>query len=106
MARRARQQERHAPALGAGRAQGRGSMATQIESVATAFIADVRRLYAEEPDEAARWEAIAAGLGALLADPRLQEQAATWPDCAQGEGGNRAENLLFYEDPDYGFVIN
>jgi predicted metal-dependent enzyme (double-stranded beta helix superfamily) len=81
-------------------------MATQTESVATAFIADVRRLYAEEPDEAARWEAIAARLGALLADPRLREQAADWPDCAQGEQGSRAENLLFYEDPDYGFVIN
>ncbi len=26
-----------------------------------------------------------------------------WPKCAQAE---RAENLLFYEDPDFGFVIN
>jgi predicted metal-dependent enzyme (double-stranded beta helix superfamily) len=81
-------------------------MAIQAETVADTFIAGVRRLYAEVPDEAARWERIAALLGDLLAEPRLQTQAADWPDCAQGEQGARAENLLFYEDPDYGFVIN
>jgi predicted metal-dependent enzyme (double-stranded beta helix superfamily) len=73
-------------------------MAIQAETVADTFIAGVRRLYAEVPDEAARWERIAALLGDLLAEPRLQTQAADWPE--------RAENLLFYEDPDYGFVIN
>jgi predicted metal-dependent enzyme (double-stranded beta helix superfamily) len=40
----------------------------------------------------------------LLADPAVKEQSKRWPDCSQG--GERAENLLFYEDPDYKFVIN
>jgi hypothetical protein len=40
----------------------------------------------------------------LLADPWVKEQSRNWPDCSQG--GERAENLLFYEDPDYKFVIN
>jgi predicted metal-dependent enzyme (double-stranded beta helix superfamily) len=31
------------------------------------------------------------------------EQSKHWPNCSQSE---RAENLLFYEDPDYKFVIN
>ena len=40
----------------------------------------------------------------LIADPAVREQSKQWPDCSQG--GERAENLLFYEDPDYKFVIN
>ncbi len=35
---------------------------------------------------------------------RYGEQSKHWPDCSQA--GERAENLLFYEDPDYKFVIN
>lgn len=81
-------------------------MAIQAQSVAAPFIAAVRRLYAEEPDEAARWTAISEALRALLAEPALQAQAAEWPDCGQGGDHQRAENLLFYEDPDHGFVIN
>ena len=81
-------------------------MAIQTETVASTFIAAVRRLYAEVPDEAARWEQIAALLRDLLAEPRLQAQSAAWPECGQGGPDQRAENLLFYEDPDYGFVIN
>src|SRR5579883_3315589 len=81
-------------------------MAIETETVATSFIAAVRGLYAEVPDEAERWERIAALLRDLLAEPRLQAQSAEWPDCSQGGRDQRAENLLFYEDPDYGFVIN
>ena len=81
-------------------------MAIQAETVASTFIAAVRRLYAEVPDEAARWEQIAARLRDLLAEPRLRAQSAAWPECGQGGPDQRAENLLFYEDPDYGFVVN
>jgi predicted metal-dependent enzyme (double-stranded beta helix superfamily) len=81
-------------------------MAIQAETVASTFIASVRRLYADVPDEATRWEQIAALLRDLLAEPRLQSQSAAWPECGQGGPDQRAENLLFYEDPDYGFVIN
>ena len=35
----------------------------------------------------------------LLADPVLAAGARDWPVCGH-------ENLLFYEDPDYGFVLN
>lgn len=68
------------------------------------FIASTRRLYAEEKDPAKRWEQIAPLLLDLLADPSVQEQSKSWPACSQGS--QRAENLLFYEDPDYKFVIN
>jgi predicted metal-dependent enzyme (double-stranded beta helix superfamily) len=67
------------------------------------FIASARQLHAEEKDPAKRWEKMAPLLAALLADPFVREQSKTWPNCSQSE---RAENLLFYEDPDYKFVIN
>jgi predicted metal-dependent enzyme (double-stranded beta helix superfamily) len=67
------------------------------------FIASARELHAEEKDPAKRWEKMAPLLADLLADSSVKEQSKSWPSCAQGE---RAENLLFYEDPDYKFVIN
>jgi predicted metal-dependent enzyme (double-stranded beta helix superfamily) len=39
----------------------------------------------------------------LLTDRGIRGQSRAWPTCAQTD---RAQNLLFYEDPDYGFVIN
>ena len=68
------------------------------------FIASARRLHVEEKDPAKRWEKMTPLLRELLADAAVQEQSKNWPDCSQG--GERAENLLFYEDPDYKFVIN
>jgi predicted metal-dependent enzyme (double-stranded beta helix superfamily) len=68
------------------------------------FIASARSLCAEESDPAKRWERMKPLLQALLAEPSVKEQSKHWPDCPQG--GERAENLLFYEDPDYKFVIN
>jgi predicted metal-dependent enzyme (double-stranded beta helix superfamily) len=67
------------------------------------FIASARQLHAEEKDPAKRWEKMTPLLQELLADPSLKEQAKSWPACSQGE---RAENLIFYEDPEYNFVIN
>jgi predicted metal-dependent enzyme (double-stranded beta helix superfamily) len=81
-------------------------MAVQAETVASQFIADVRRLFAEVSDDGERWRRIAALLPDLLANPGLREQSTSWPDCQQGSADQRAENLLFYEDPDHGFVIN
>ena len=63
------------------------------------FIASARQLHAEEKDAAKRWEKMTPLLQELLADPSIKEQSNRWPDCSQG--GERAENLLFYEDPDY-----
>ena len=68
------------------------------------FIDSARQLHAEETDPAKRWEKMTPLLQELIADPAVKEQSKHWPDCSQG--GERAENLLFYEDPDYKFVIN
>jgi len=38
-------------------------------------------------------------MAALLKDPQLAASSKDWPVSAH-------ENLLFYEDPDYGFVVN
>ncbi|MEC7490707.1 MAG: hypothetical protein VX700_10165, partial [Pseudomonadota bacterium] len=43
-------------------------------------------------------------LGKLLADSELQKHAKDWP--VGGFDGKKVDNLLFYEDPDHGFVIN
>ncbi len=78
-------------------------IATQ-ETATTRFIAGVKKLYAEESDPDQRWEKMRPLLTEYLADPELMERAKSWP-YTHGVGG-RAENLLLYEDPDFGFVIN
>jgi predicted metal-dependent enzyme (double-stranded beta helix superfamily) len=67
------------------------------------FISDVRQLFVQENDPAKRWQKTTPLLQELLADPTVREQSKNWPTCSQSE---RAQNLLFYEDPDYKFVIN
>jgi predicted metal-dependent enzyme (double-stranded beta helix superfamily) len=67
------------------------------------FISAVRQLFAQENDPAKRWQNTAPLLQELLADPAVREQSRNWPTCSQSD---RAQNLLFYEDPDYKFVIN
>jgi len=73
------------------------------KTAVTKFIAAARQLCAEEPDPATRWQKMTPLLQDLLAEPSVREQSKYWPDCSQT--GERAENLLFYEDPDYKFVI-
>ena len=68
------------------------------------FITAARKLHADESDVRRRWEKMTPLLQELLADASVREQSKQWPDCSQG--GDRAENLLFYEDFDYKFVIN
>jgi predicted metal-dependent enzyme (double-stranded beta helix superfamily) len=68
------------------------------------FIDSARKLHAEESDPATRWAKMTPLLQELIGDPAVKEQSKHWPDCSQG--GERAENLLFYEDADYKFVIN
>jgi predicted metal-dependent enzyme (double-stranded beta helix superfamily) len=67
------------------------------------FIQSARELFAREEDLDRRWEGLKPLLSDLLADPEVVEASTRWPECAHKE---RAENLLFYEDPDYGFVVN
>ncbi|HEY6364258.1 MAG TPA: hypothetical protein VI585_05635 [Candidatus Binatia bacterium] len=67
------------------------------------FIESARRLHAEEKDPAKRWEKMTPLLQELLTDPSIRQQSKSWPTCSQAD---RAQNLLFYEDPNYQFVIN
>jgi predicted metal-dependent enzyme (double-stranded beta helix superfamily) len=67
------------------------------------FIDSARWLHAEEKDPAKRWDKMTPLLQELLADPSIREQSKSWPTCSQAD---RAQNLLFYEDPTYQFVIN
>jgi predicted metal-dependent enzyme (double-stranded beta helix superfamily) len=74
------------------------------ENALDRFVARTRDLFSEEPDPEKRWTELTPILAELLADPEVQEASKQWPDCVPADG--RAENLLFYEDPDYGFAIN
>lgn len=71
------------------------------------FIGALRDLHENETDETVRWSTAADLLKVLLADPQLQAHAKGWPTSPAKLGleGKHA-NLLFYEDPDHGFVIN
>jgi predicted metal-dependent enzyme (double-stranded beta helix superfamily) len=73
------------------------------DSAFSRFIASTRELFAEEKELERRWERLAPLLRDLLAEPEIIESSKSWPECAHKE---RAENLLFYEDPDFGFVVN
>ena len=71
------------------------------------FVTALRDLHRNQPDEALRWDAAAQLLRELLGDSELKAHARSWPDSPAKLGleGKHA-NLLFYQDPDYGFVIN
>jgi predicted metal-dependent enzyme (double-stranded beta helix superfamily) len=78
-------------------------MGTNPESAVQKFIIGARQLFAAEPDAAQRWRRMIPLLRELLADDTVRAQSRTWPTCVQTD---RAQNLLFYEDPEYKFVIN
>jgi len=65
------------------------------------FIQDLRAVWAELPDMETRMKKGRDLLAVLVKDQSMRQTCESWPDT---EGGRR--NLLFYEDPDYGFAIN
>lgn len=77
---------------------------TTSETSLDRFIAKTRELFAREPDQEKRFTALSPILAELLADPAVIEASKKWPDCRFIDG--RIQNLMFYEDPDYKFVIN
>jgi predicted metal-dependent enzyme (double-stranded beta helix superfamily) len=85
-------------------------MATQMSTrtdmlpAAETFIGRVRDLFAQGLGEKEIWTKACDHLRDLLADEDLKRHADTWPDSLATEG--KPSNLLFYEDPDYGFVLN
>jgi predicted metal-dependent enzyme (double-stranded beta helix superfamily) len=64
------------------------------------FIADLRTIWAAQPDDQRRMEAAKPLLERLVLDPALKAHSASWPST---EG---RKNLLLYVDPDHHFVIN
>ncbi len=68
------------------------------------FVDTIRTYCADGKEGETLWPVVAEDLKALLSDPTLIEQSKTWPDTKKGDGP--PSNLLFYEDPDYGFVLN
>lgn len=77
---------------------------TKTETALDRFITKTRALFARESDPEKRWTQLSPILAELLADPDVIAASKRWPDCHVVD--NRAENLLFYEDPDHKFVIN
>ena len=64
------------------------------------FIADLRAIWAAQPDDQRRMEAAKPLLERLVLDPALKAHSASWPST---EG---RKNLLLYVDPDHHFVVN
>lgn len=79
-------------------------MTDSTENALDRFVRATRALFERERDPDVRWTVLTPVLAALLADPDVVEASKAWPDCVHAD--NRAENLLFYEDPDYGFAVN
>ncbi len=79
-------------------------MDARTENALQRFVRKTRALFASEADPERRWTALSPVFAELLADPAVIEASRSWPDCMPSDG--RAENLLFYVDPDYGFAIN
>lgn len=77
---------------------------TKKQSALDRFVEKTRELFAKETDLPTRWRALEPVLAELLADPDVIEASKDWPACVPKDG--RAENLLFYVDPDYGFAVN
>lgn len=80
-------------------------MVVKTENALDRFIKAAREWFAKEQDPERRWEGLRPILADLIADPSAIEASSSWPDCGRNEEG-RGENLIFYEDPDYGFAIN
>ena len=65
----------------------------------TRFVEEIRALYQTLEEPARVWPEAKPAMARLLADPELAASSKEWPVSDH-------ENLLFYEDPDYGFVLN
>lgn len=70
------------------------------------FVSEMRGLYEAGVPERERWETCRALLAEVIADPDVKAHARDWPVTGFNPKTDKVSNLLFYEDPDYGFVIN
>jgi predicted metal-dependent enzyme (double-stranded beta helix superfamily) len=74
-------------------------MTQQVNRTLQPLIDELRAIWATEPDTEARMRKAQPLMARVTADPALQARSREWPDTT-------GQNLLFYEDPDYGFVLN
>lgn len=74
-------------------------------SSARQFIEEVKAVYAAGVSMEERIPRIRLLLASLLEDPALKAACAKWPNLNDW-ANERIANLLFYEDPTYGFVLN
>jgi predicted metal-dependent enzyme (double-stranded beta helix superfamily) len=65
-----------------------------------ALVAELRAIWAAAGDVGARMQAARQVLERAVADPRLRDASRSWPSTEP------RKNLLFYEDPDFGFALN
>jgi predicted metal-dependent enzyme (double-stranded beta helix superfamily) len=79
-------------------------MSIQTTNALDRFVSKTRDLFARETDLETRWTALTPMLAELLADPEVIAASKKWPACIPRDG--RAENLIFYVDPDYQFAVN
>lgn len=70
------------------------------------FVSEVRALCAQEMSDEERWTKTGEFLRDFASDPEVQEHAKNWPATDRtSTGRDRTGNLIFYEDPDYGFLV-
>jgi predicted metal-dependent enzyme (double-stranded beta helix superfamily) len=69
------------------------------------FADRMNALWREPLADAERWQRVKALMPILLDDPVLRKNAARWDDT-NGDGSTTVKNLLLYEDPANGWVIN
>ena len=79
-------------------------MSTEAPALLREFVAAMRALWQQDLSDAERWRRVAGLLPMLLDSSGLRESAKSWPTAPADHP--RPQNLLFYEDPDYRFVIN
>ena len=79
-------------------------MSIQTQNALDRFVSKTRDLFGRESDAEKRWTSMEPILAELLADPDVIAASKKWPACTPRDG--RAENLIFYVDPDYGFAVN
>ena len=71
------------------------------------FVSEVRALCGGEMSDEERWTKTGELLRDFASDPAVQEHAKNWPATDRTSSGRaRTGNLLFYEDPDYGFIVS
>ena len=82
------------------------SLTRPMLPAAETFVDSMRQVMGSGIGEPECWVSCRALLKKMIADPELISHAQNWPVTGYNPDTDRVGNLLFYEDPDYGFVIN